>query len=219
MRRFRRIATALCLSLVMTSCKKKNPAYSGDVVAELLGSSDVVLEIINEIQDGYANDVSREKLEAGAINGMLKTLDDHSAYITQDEYDSFNKSTRGAFLGIGIEIRQLSDGIEITSVIDDSPAAVAGLNVGDVITSVDGEGVSDIGMKKAVSKLSSDRALKVVVNALRNKTENLKFELKKSVIQLQSVKLDFADDIAIIKISHFNEGTLNEVSSAVSKLL
>jgi carboxyl-terminal processing protease len=203
----------------MSSCKKRDVPHNGDIIADLLGASDVLTEIINEVKNGYASDISREKLETGAINGMLQVLDEHSVYITQDEYDAFNKSTRGSFLGIGIEIKQNQDGVEITSLIDDSPAAIAGLKVDDTITNIDGEDVSQMSMKKVLLKLNSDNALKVTVQVLRNKTDSLRFKLKKSVIQLQSVKLDFADDIAIIKISHFNDGTFDGVSNAVKKLL
>jgi carboxyl-terminal processing protease len=215
-----RTAVVLCLSLVLvSSCKKRTPIRDSDVIADLLEASDVIVEMINEIKNGYASDVSREKLETGAINGMLQVLDEHSVYIPQDEYDAFNKSTRGSFLGIGIEIKQNQDGVEIISLIDDSPAAVAGLKVADIITHIDGEDVSQMSMRKVLSKLSSDSALEVGVHVLRNKTDSMEFRLKKSVIQLRSVKLDFADDIAIIKISHFNEGTLEGVSNAVKKLL
>ncbi|MDR2458601.1 MAG: S41 family peptidase [Holosporales bacterium] len=203
----------------MSSCKKRNIPHGGDIIADLLETNDVITEIINEIKNGYASDISREKLETGAINGMLQVLDEHSVYITQGEYDAFNKSTRGLFLGIGIEIKQNQDGVEITSLIEDSPAAVAGLKTADVITHINDEDVSQMSMKRILSKLGSDSSLEITVHVLRNKTDSLKFKLKKSVIQLQSVKLDFADDIAIIKITHFNEGTLDGVSSAVRKLL
>ncbi|MDR1332964.1 MAG: S41 family peptidase [Holosporales bacterium] len=221
MKYFWEVVTAfgLAVAVLATSCKKKENTSSSDIVADLLDASDVLKEIINEIKSGYASDVSREKLEIGAINGMLQVLDEHSTYITQDECDAFHKSTRGSFLGIGVEIKQGTEGIEVVSVIDDSPAAISGLKAADVITHINKEDVLKMSMKRIVSKLSSDSAMEVTVHAIRNKTEEMEFRLKKSVIQLRSVRLDFAGDIAIIKINYFNDGTFSDVSNAIAKLL
>ncbi|MDR3223993.1 MAG: S41 family peptidase [Holosporales bacterium] len=204
---------------VLVACDEKKDENAIDFSADLIDSNNLIKEIIDEIKENYADEIAREKLEIGAINGMLKVLDDHSTYITQDEFDAFNKSTRGAFLGIGIEIKQENDGIEIISIVDDSPASKAGLKVSDIITHIDNTDVLKMNMKMVITKLSSDYAMKIRVSVLRNKSDKLEFKLSKSVIQIQSVKLSFMDDIAVIKISHFNEGTLLAITKSIKELM
>ncbi|MDR2666690.1 MAG: S41 family peptidase [Holosporales bacterium] len=189
-----------------------------DFSTELVNTNTLIREIIEEINNNYADEIAKEKLEIGAINGILATLDEYSTYISQDEFDTFTQLTRGTFLGIGVEIKQIREGIEISSIIDESPAAIAGLKISDVITNIDGRDVSDMNFKDIVSKLSSDSALKMKVSVTRNKTEKFDVTLKKSVIQLQSVKLYFRGDIAVIKITCFNDGTLVGVSQAIKTL-
>lgn len=207
----------LILPIIVSGCKKDEKKL--DLSMDAITTNNLIKDVIDEINNNYADEVTREKLEIGAINGMLGFLDEYSMYISQDEFDAFNNSTRGSFLGVGIEIKQIRDGIEITSVIDNSPASIAGLKTSDVMTKIDDKDVSEMTIKDVISKLSSDSALKIKVSIVRNKTEKFDVVLKKSVIQLESVKYDFVSDIAVIKISYFNEGTISSVSQAIKKLL
>ncbi|MDR3031276.1 MAG: S41 family peptidase [Holosporales bacterium] len=207
----------LAIPFVLTSCKEEKRKV--DLSIDAMTTGNLIKDIIEEIRNNYVDEITKEKLEEGAINGMLSFLDDHSMYISQDEFDSFNKVTRGIFLGVGIEIKQLKDGIEIVSIIDDSPAMNAGLQISDIITQIDGKDISCLAMKEIISKLSSDSALKVRLSIVRNKNEKFEIDLKKSIIQIQSAKLSFISDIAVIKISHFNEGTVVGVTDSIKKLI
>ncbi|MDR0640427.1 MAG: S41 family peptidase [Holosporales bacterium] len=178
-----------------------------------------IKEIIEEVDRNYADEISREKLEIGAINGILGVLDEHSVYISRDEFSSFARSTRGSFLGVGVEIRQVREGVEVAAVIDDSPASMAGLREADLIVKIDDRDVADMSMKEVISKLSSDSALKVKLSIIRSKSGKFDIILKKSVIQLQSVKVEFISDIAKLRITFFNEGTVAEATKAIRKII
>ncbi|MBQ7524181.1 MAG: S41 family peptidase [Alphaproteobacteria bacterium] len=215
--RFSRCVLLAFVSLLLASCKKEQQTL--DISDDILSADTLIKEIIEEIRFNYADDIAREKLEIGAINGMLSVLDEHSLYITNEEFSAYSQSTRGSFLGVGIEIKRCREGVEVQSVIDESPAANFGIKPLDVITSIDGKDVQDMQLKDIVSRLSSDSAMKVRLTIARNKTERLDILLKKSVVQIPSIKLNFVDDIAIIKITHFNENSLLAVSQAAYKLI
>ncbi len=207
---------AFVLPVLLSSCKKEQRDLEFSI--DLLNTSDLIKEIIEEIQLNYADNIVREKLEIGAINGMLQVLDEHSQYIPNEEFNAYNQTAHGMFLGIGIEIKQASDGIEICSVIDESPAATAGIKPFDLITQIDGKSVLKMSPKQIASKLGADSGLKVKLTLLRNKNETLEITVQKSVIQLCSVKTEFIDDIAVIKINYFNDGTLLAMSQAIKKI-
>jgi carboxyl-terminal processing protease len=216
MQSFLKISSLFIAASLLHSCKKETRGV--DFSADLINTDNLIKEVINEIHNNYADNIVRERLEIGAINGMLTVLDEHSIYINKDEFNIYNQSARGSFWGIGIEIKQVKDGIEISSVIDETPAAKGGIKPLDVITHINGKDVSDVTLKALVSNLNSDFASKINLSILRNKSERLEISLKKSPIQIKSVKLSFIDDIAIIKISHFNENTLLSVSQAIRKV-
>lgn len=202
--------------LILSSCKKER--HDLEFSVDLLNTNDLIKEIIEEIQTNYADDIAREKLEIGAINGMLQVLDEYSLYMPNDEFNAYNQTTRGMFLGLGIEIKQIAEGLEIHSVIDESPAANAGIRPLDIITQIDDKSVSKMSPRQIASRLGADSALKVKLLLLRNKNETFEVNIQKSVIQLRSVKTEFLNDIAIIKINYFNDGTLNAVSQAIKKI-
>lgn len=204
------------LPLIFSSCKKER--HDLEFSVDLLNTKDLIKEIIEEIQMNYADNIAREKLEIGAINGMLQVLDEHSLYIPNEAFNAYNQTTHGMFLGLGIEIKQNAEGLEIQSVIDESPAANAGIRPFDVITQIDEKSVTKMSPKQIASRLGADSALNVKLQLMRNKSETFERNLQKSVIQLRSVKTEFMNDIAVMKISYFNDNTLNAVSLAIKKI-
>ncbi|MDR1476377.1 MAG: S41 family peptidase [Holosporales bacterium] len=212
------VSVIMAIHIFLVSCKKKSEEPI-DLSIDSITTNTFIKEIIEEVSSNYADDISREKLEIGAINGILGVLDEHSMYISQDEFSSFARSTRGTFLGIGVEIKQIREGVEVTAVIDESPASISGLKESDLIVQIDDRDASEMPMKDIISKLSSDSAMKVKLSIVRNKTEKFDIIVKKSVIQLQSVKLEFISDIAVIRITHFNESTVLDVSKAIKKII
>ncbi len=204
----------LLLVFAFSSCKK-DERKENYLSIDAITTDNLIKDVIEEINNNYADDITRDKLEEGAINGMLAFLDEHSLYINQEEFEAFNQATRGTYLGIGIEIKQHKEGIEVISIIEDSPAFKVGIKPSDIITHINDKEVSDMPIKEVYSKLSSDTALKIAISILRNKTEKINLTLKKSVIQMQTVRLNFMEDIAIIKINYFNEGTISSIKNAV----
>jgi carboxyl-terminal processing protease len=195
--------------------KKEDPI---EISIDSITTNTFIKEIIEEVSKNYADEISREKLEIGAINGILGVLDEHSVYISQDEYSAFTRSTRGVFLGVGIEIKQIKEGIEVMAVIADSPASVAGLKESDLIVKINERDVSQLSMKDVIYKLSSDSASKIKLSIIRNKSEKFDITIKKSIIQMKSVKVDFVADIATIRITYFNDGTAREISEILKRI-
>ncbi len=80
-----------------------------------------------------------KKLGNLAIEGMLKTLDDpHTMFFTKEELKSFQADVENEVVGFGIRLRVVDGQPIIREVIPNSPAAMAGLNAGDILVSVDG---------------------------------------------------------------------------------
>jgi carboxyl-terminal processing protease len=211
---------ALLPAMALFACKRDtSSANSNYLTIDSITTNNLIREIIEEISNNYADEVTREKLEEGAINGMLAFLDEHSVYINSEEFESFNKLARGSYLGIGIEIKQSKDGIEIVSMIDDSPAFEAGLKVGDMITHIDDTDTSEMSTKGVYSKLGDElTSSEIKLSITRNKNEKIEVKLKNTVIRLKTVKSSAVEDVGIIKISYFNEDTLDAVKSAIKKL-
>ena len=68
-----------------------------------------------------------------AIRGMVEALDDHSTFLSPDEFEDMQVSTSGAYAGIGVEVVPGKDGVSVVRRMAGSPAERAGIQTGDVI--------------------------------------------------------------------------------------
>jgi carboxyl-terminal processing protease len=96
-------------------------------------------EAVATITSNYSGDIDHEKATQAAIQGMLSTLDPHSAYFPYSEFKKLKEDQDSRFYGIGVTIVQHRDGVYVQSVVDGTPAAKHGLKYGDRILEVDGK--------------------------------------------------------------------------------
>ena len=75
-------------------------------------------DTFDAIRRGYVEDVTDAELFEMAVKGMLTSLDPHSAYLTDDDYENLQESTEGQFTGLGIEIGYRGGFIAIVTPID-----------------------------------------------------------------------------------------------------
>lgn len=106
------------------------------------------------ISNEYVEEVDRQKLLEGAIQGMLSTLNDpYSVYMDKQTAKQFSDSLDSSFEGIGAEVGMDEGKIIIVSAFKKSPAAKAGLKPKDEIISIDGESMKEKSLNDAVLKI------------------------------------------------------------------
>ena len=84
-------------------------------------------DVFEKIRNDYVEKPDEGKLIEAAINGMLSSLDPHTSYMDADAYREMQRSTKGEFGGLGIEVTEEDGLIKVVSPIDDTPASKAGL--------------------------------------------------------------------------------------------
>ncbi|MDQ5984921.1 MAG: hypothetical protein CSYNP_00619 [Syntrophus sp. SKADARSKE-3] len=197
------------------------PYHDSHVSAALDRSIYSNLKVFNEvmsiIEKNYVEPVSAETLLQGAINGMVKSLDPHSSYMTADMYKDLEVETRGSFGGIGTEITIHKDVLTVVSPIEDTPAFNAGIKAGDQIILIDGKSTKDITIMEAVKRLRGPKDTKVTLSILREGSTRLKeFSITRAVIKIFSVKHKMLDDnIGYIRLSSFQEKTIDDLKKAL----
>ncbi|MBY0278104.1 S41 family peptidase [Candidatus Binatia bacterium] len=176
--------------------------------------------ILSIVQKNYVDQVDTKQLLEGAVNGMLASLDPHSAYLTPELYKELQVDTKGSFGGLGIEITNRGGVLTVVSPIEDTPAAKAGIQPGDQIIKIDGEFTKDLSLADAVKKMRGPRGSKVVVAVKREGVPQLlDFTLTRENIQIQSVKYkDLGDGYGYIRITQFQEKTGTALEEAISTL-
>jgi carboxyl-terminal processing protease len=176
--------------------------------------------VFEKIQHDYVKVPNKQEMTDAAIAGMLSSLDPHSMYFKDEDFDDFVNQVKGEFGGIGVEIMYEGNFIKIISPIDDLAAYKAGIQAGDYIIAVNGDSVAAIGQNKAVRNLRGDPGTKVKVTIFRDgENKPREFELVRELVQLKPVKSSRDGDIAYIRIVTFNEQTIVELTKAMKSIL
>ena len=111
---------------------------------EKFGNMARFMGVMRLIESRYVADVDDTKLIDGAISGMVKSLEDpHSIYMDEEMFRQLRAHTEGTFGGIGVYTGFKDGGVQIISVMEDSPGAKAGLEANDAILAVDGVPVTE----------------------------------------------------------------------------
>ncbi|MBQ8234182.1 MAG: hypothetical protein IJZ36_01190, partial [Bacilli bacterium] len=94
-----------------------------------------VEEMYNTIMNMYYEDVSKETLINGAINGMLEAIGDPYTTILDDKQsDTIDILLNGSYQGLGVLItNDIENNIYITGIVEDSPSYLCFIEVYDQI--------------------------------------------------------------------------------------
>ena len=174
----------------------------------------------NKLLDEYYEDLDENKLVDAAINGMLSyTGDDYTIYMNEDATESLNEKLEGTYDGIGIRI-SLNDNnqIYLYEVFDESPAKNAGMQVGDILVSINGENVSGKSTGEASLIIKNSKEPKFVIGVNRN-GENLTFEVERKTLIVpaisSSIKEVNGNKIGYIYLETFSSTLDTQVESTL----
>ncbi len=179
---------------------------------EIYRQLDLFGDVLERVRADYVDKPQDIKLIESAINGMLASLDPHSAYLSPKSFRDMQVQTRGEFGGLGIEVTmdQETRVIKVVAPIDDTPAARAGLQANDLITHLDGEQIAGLTLEQAVEKMRGRVNTPITLTVVRKgKAEPFDVRIVRAVIRINPVKARVEGDgkVGYVKISTFNEQT------------
>ena len=145
-------------------------------------------ETYEAIKNNFYKEVDSQNLIDGAIDGMVKKLDDpHSSYFTKEELKNFSAQLSGDYQGIGAGIGIKEDGtIYITKIFNDSPAYKAGLHPEDIIQKVNKKETTGKSTKEVSDMIKGEQGTTVTLE-IKRKEQTLTFEIKRDTVELDSV--------------------------------
>jgi carboxyl-terminal processing protease len=195
---------------------KSDPSNAGVPWAD----ARMLADVLERVKHDYVNPVDDHQLLQAAIRGMVSSLDPYSAYLDGDEYDEVKISSSGQYSGVGIEVSMEDEEVVVVSPFEGSPAAVAGIRPGDVIATIDGIPVNTTTLADTIGRMRGKEGTTVKIGILRAGSEEpLQFTLKRSRVELRSVKAELAEPgMGYLRISQFSETTGDDVAAALKDL-
>ena len=179
------------------------------------------VEILNRVQSDYVEDIGDEALLENAIRGMLSGLDPHSAYLDPEEYKEVTVSTSGKFGGLGIEVQMQDGAVLVVAPIDDTPAARAGIQPGDLIVKIDDTPVKGLSLTQAVRKMRGKPGTDIQLTVVRQgETQPLLVDITRDEIRVRSVRSRILEpEYGYLRISTFTGNTGKLLNDEIGKLL
>ncbi|WP_103872919.1 S41 family peptidase [Bosea lathyri] len=187
--------------------------------AEVYRSLNLFGDIFEKIRTDYVEKPDEQKLIEAAINGMVSSLDPHSAYLDAKSFRDMDTDMRGQFGGLGIEVTMEDGVLKVAKPIRDTPASKAGILSNDIISEIDGDVVKGLSLTQAVEKMRGLINTQVKLKIERpGKPEPLEFTLTRSTIVVPAVEERVEGDVGYIRIGTFSEQTYEGLRKAIDKV-
>ncbi len=180
----------------------------------------VFTAVFREVQRSYVEPVSAEQLMKSAIRGLLLDLDPHSAYLQKTDLQSLTDDTSGRYGGLGIEVQIRGGMLTVIAPIDDTPAARAGIQPGDVITRIDGVAVESENADVAIDRMRGKAGSKVELTVMRAGQPSFDLTLVREVIDITAVRGRLlAPGFGYVRIAAFQTNTATETAKRIAALI
>jgi carboxyl-terminal processing protease len=196
-------------------------AISGfHVHAEQTVSQSVLNEVRDYIERYYVDPINKNSLQGSTPQDIVKYLDKYSTYMTAEEYEQFLDSIDIEFVGIGITMEEDEAGIKIMSVLENSPAARAGLRAGDIITEADGQALAGNAVESAATLITGQEGTTVNLKVFRPETnETFSVSVVREKINWPNVEFSkLSGNIGYIRLYSFDLESVKEIEKAIRSL-
>jgi carboxyl-terminal processing protease len=209
--------TAILSALSFTMLSQANP-----VGAQSASDKDQYREmaefmaVYQKVKSRYVDKVDDEKLMEGAIQGMLASLDPHSAFLDQSNFENLQTQIDGEYGGLGLSVTLEQGAVKVIAPTAETPADKAGIKTGDYITHLDGKLIVGGTLDEAVEAMRGAPGTSIKLTIVRlGRDEPFDVNITRAVIDLKPVKWKVKDKIGLITISGFSTDTGADVMQAI----
>lgn len=211
------VAASIVVSCLTQSASAQHP---DDYYRGMARGLELFGEVYREIAESYAGQIDPATLAERAIQGMLASLDRHSAYLPPEAGDAATR--RSLRVGIGIEVDTLDGALTVTEVLHGYSAHLGGVRVGDRILSVDGRNLSAGPPEALYEALRGEIGSTLHLAVAREGVEDERaFTLTRQRIRVPSIRYAgiIDGDVLFVRIERFGENAGNEFRAELLRFL
>ncbi len=207
------LVTAVALIPATTAGMAQVDGRAGPEFAKLFAT-------YQQIKKSYVEPVEDEKLIRGAIDGMLASLDPHSAYLDGSDLQRLETMIDGNYSGLGLSVIMEDGAVKIISPFRGSPAEEAGIKAGDYITHLDGDLIYGGELDEAVNRMRGPAGTDIRLTVFRpGRDEPFDVTVTRGVIELEPVTHELQPgNIGVIIVNEFSRDVGRDVFTAWEKL-
>lgn len=216
------LASIACVPLVFG--QQNNPESPGErqpgQAAQLtLDDLRTFTDVFNQARKNYVEEVDDKTLLEAAIKGMLTELDPHSSYLPAKSLEELNDASLGRYSGIGIDVQARDGRIVVNAIIDESPADLAGINPGDVITSINGRPIKGRPLQEAMDELLGQPDTNVVLRVMPPGEQEREVEITRQYIKIPTLSFQLLDEsFGYFKMTQFHQDSAVDFQQSLESI-
>ncbi len=197
--------------------------FTGKNYLKVSKDLDKVVDTYYAIVDNYYGELDKNSLIDGAVEGMLSSIGDtYTSYTNTDDTEAFDETINGEYEGIGCTIATYEPGkIVVIEVFEDSPAALAGLKVGDIIKKVDNTSYEDK-TGTDVSNYIKDSGKGKVIITINRENEEMDITVNLSKVEVPYVNgkiLEYNNKkVGYIQLTLFSSNAYSQFKNKLEEL-
>lgn len=227
---YQKLSTILLLVLVFLAgyivggiTTSPSQAQDTQAIGDVEAAFSPLFEAYDLIRARYvdSNLIDTEVLVDGALTGMIEALGDpNSSYINPEDFDLFTSRLSGDVEGIGVVIFTNDDGnVEVQQVIRGTGAEAAGVQVGDVFMTVDGQSVEGMNQNDLALLVRGPEGTSVEIVFQRGE-EQITLLITRSKFEAPNVDSEILEDsdVAYFSLSIFDDNSREQIDAALAEL-
>jgi len=180
---------------------------------------EVFARVLSYVENNYVEPVDERTLMHGAIQGMLETLDPHTVFMPPEVFKEMKIDTSGEFGGVGVEVERRGEGYVVSSALDETPAARAGIRTGDALIAIDGERVRGLSLQDVLQRLRGPAGKRVLLTLMREGfSAPRELALIRDHIRIIAVEGALHGGLAHVRVKSFQDRTAYYLRKELERL-
>src|SRR3954452_16061741 len=178
----------------------------------------VYTEVLSRIKSEYVEEPDMKSVTLGALNGLLESIDPFASYLNADQYKEYVKKKDAHKGDVGLVLSKRAGYVAVVSALPGSPAAQAGITVGDLIETIKGVATRDMPLAYAEETLRGEPGSTIEISLFKSRRPDpQKLTLTRAVVALPPVFSEMLpDQIGYIRPDSLAAGKVKEVATAVT---
>lgn len=183
-----------------------------------------LMQMAQAIDENALYPVAADTLIRFGIAGMMEILDPYSVFLEKRNLDNFNIQTQGKYGGLGFRIQVVypDSAIAVWALLhDQTPAALAGVKSGDLITAINNTSTKGMSASVAADSMRGEPGTAVTLTLKRaDRPTPFDLTIERQEVQVNSVSLAtlFPGYTGYIKLDSFQKGSSREMFNALVEL-
>lgn len=174
-------------------------------------------EVFDLVRSNYVDQVESDKLMDGAFSGVTDAVDEFSYYVPPPQMAAYASFSDVDDNGLGLVVTKRFGYAYVISAVAGSPADKAGIEDGDFIEKIDGQGTQKLAVWQVRNALNQKRPVKLRI-LHGGQTKRSEVTVAPATFHPTALTTDTISGIGYVKIPYFDNGTAEQFSAALEKV-